>query len=132
VPDEIERNKEVVRSYVAAFNAGDLDALVSLFDSNALIHGVLKTGKPSEMTGVWAQLHSGLGATLEIEDIAAEGPVVAVRYTESGKSQEAFRGAKPTGKTFKVTAMEWFSIRDGKIQEWWGARDSASIVRQLK
>jgi steroid delta-isomerase-like uncharacterized protein len=132
VPDETERNKEVVRRYVAAFNAGDLDALVSLFDPDAVIHGVLKTGKPAEMTAVWAQLHSGLGANLEVESIVAEGSVVAVRYTETGKSREPFRGAEPTGKTFKVTAMEWFSIRGGKIHEWWGARDSASIARQLK
>jgi predicted ester cyclase len=69
---------------------------------------------------------------LQLESIAVEGSVVAVRYTETGKSQESFREAELTGKTFKVTAMEWFSIRDGKIQEWRGARDSAAIVRQLK
>lgn len=130
--NETERNKGVVRSYVAAFNAGDLDALVSLFEPQALIHGVLKTGRPSEMTAVWAQLHSGLGVNLEIESIAAEGSAVAVRYTERGKSQESFRGDESTGKTFEVTAMEWFSIRDGKIHEWWGSRDSAAIGRQLK
>lgn len=130
--NENDRNKEVVRNYVAAFNSGDLDALVSLFEEDALIHGVLKTGKPSEMISVWSHLHSNLGANLEIENIAAEEPAVAVRYTETGKSQESFRGAEPTEKAYKITAMEWFSIRDGKIYEWWGARDSAAIVRQLK
>ena len=59
-------------------------------------------------------------------------PDVAVRYTETGKAQASSRGAEPIEKSYKVTAMEWFSIRDGQIYEWWGARDSAAIVRQLK
>jgi len=41
-----------------------------------------------------------------------------MRCTESGKSQEGVRGAEPAGKTFEITAMEWFSIRDGRIHEW--------------
>jgi hypothetical protein len=27
--------------------------------------------------------------------------------------------------------MEWFEVRDGLIQRRWGARDSASINRQM-
>jgi len=28
-------------------------------------------------------------------------------------------------------AMEWFTIKDGRIQNRWGARDSASQARQI-
>lgn len=40
----IESNKQVVLSYVEAFNRGDLEALRDLFTPDALIHGVLGWG----------------------------------------------------------------------------------------
>jgi len=129
---EEEGKKEVVRQYARALTAGDIDSLVALFEPGASIHGVLKTGTPEEMRPVWSELHSGLAANLEIEDMVADGSTVAVRYTETGTSRAPFFGAEPTGKSFSVSAMEWFSIRDGKIYEWRGARDSAALRRQIR
>ncbi len=61
----------------------------------------------------------------------SEGSVVAVRYTERGKSVRAFRGADPANRTYELLAMEWFEIKGGLIYRRWGARDSASQARQL-
>lgn len=36
-----------------------------------------------------------------------------------------------TGKSFEVVAMEWFEIKDGKIDRRWGARDNAAQFRQM-
>lgn len=129
---ELESNKHVVRRYVAAFNAGDVDVLVGLFEPDATIHGVLKAGRPGDMKPVWSELHAGLAVELEIEDIVAEGQTVAVRYTERGVWRAPIFGAEPTGKSFSVSAMEWFSIRDGKIFEWRGARDAAAMQQQIR
>lgn len=54
-----------------------------------------------------------------------------MRYSESGVFQGPFRGHEPTGKPFELVAMEWFILRDGKIERRWGARDSASQARQI-
>ena len=129
-PSETEKNEEVVRSYVAAFNAGDVDTLASLFDPEAAIHGVLATGRPADMKIVWSRLHSSLAANLVIDDMVSQGDVVAVRYTETGRSQGGVAG-EATGRAYRVAAMEWFALRDGRIHEWWGARDSAAIQRQI-
>lgn len=63
--------------------------------------------------------------------MAAEGDRVAVRFTETGTFRAAFRGEAPTGKSYRITAMEWFRMKDGLIAERWGARDSAAVNRQL-
>ena len=68
---------------------------------------------------------------LQVDAVIAEGNSVAVRYTERGKSEKAFIGKGPTGRTYEITAMEWFDVKDGRIQRRWGARDSASQSRQL-
>ena len=66
-----------------------------------------------------------------VDAMVADGDTVAVRYTERGRAVRRFRGNEATGKTYEVVAMEWFTLADGRITRRWGARDSASISRQL-
>ncbi|MFD2512578.1 ester cyclase [Pontibacter locisalis] len=126
-----EQNKEIVQQYADAFNDGDLDALVALFAPDAEIQGVFGKAQMERALEVWRQLVTGLGMQLTIEGMIAEGDVVAVRYTERGTFTGPFMGHEPTGKSYEVAAMEWFLIRDGKIQQRWGARDHASQARQI-
>lgn len=124
-------NKQLVRDYVAAFNWGDLEALAALFAPEAVIQGVLGKGGVDVVIPIWRQLVEGLGMQLEIEEMVAEGDRVAVRYIERGRFLGPFLGHAPTGKSYEMVAMEWFVVRDGKIQQRWGARDSATQLRQI-
>ena len=127
-----DANKQVVLQYVEAFNRGDLDALGKLFAPDALIYGVLGWGGLDKAMPIWQELHESFETTLQVEDIIAEGEVVAVRYVEHGKSLKSFRGHSATGKSYEITAMEWFIIRDNHIYRRWGARDSATQFRQME
>jgi steroid delta-isomerase-like uncharacterized protein len=127
----LEANKQVVMQYVESFNRGDFDALRNLFAIDALIYGVLGWGEIDKAIPIWQELHSGLAIELTVEEIVAQGDTVAVRYTERGTFQGTYRGQAPTGKSYELVAMEWFSFRDGKIFRRWGARDAASQARQL-
>lgn len=124
-------SKPVVLAYVEAFNRGDLEGVCRAFTDDAVIWGVLGWGTVEQARAVWKDLIESLQVQLQVDGIISEGNVVAVRYTERGKSIRAFRGAGPTGRTYELTAMEWFEIKDDLIQRRWGARDSASQNRQL-
>jgi steroid delta-isomerase-like uncharacterized protein len=126
-----EANKQVVLNYVEAFNRGDLEALAALFTSDAQIQGVLGWGGLEQALPIWKELHEAFAIALTVEAIIADNDTVAVRYTERGTFRGAFRGQQPTGKSFELVAMEWFSLRDGRICRRWGARDSASQARQI-
>jgi steroid delta-isomerase-like uncharacterized protein len=123
--------KQVVRDYVAAFNAGDMNKLEELLAENAEIQGVLGKGTFAKIEPIWRQLIGGYGMQLEIQDLIAQGGTVAARYTERGTFRNAAFGFEPTGKSYELVAMEFFDIENGKIQRRWGARDSASQARQL-
>ncbi len=127
-----EANKQVVLAYVDAFNRGDLLALRKLFTPDALIWGVLGWGGMDQVEPVWKMLHETLGTRLTVEAMIAEGDTVAVRYTERGTSLKPFMGHAPTGKSYEIVAMEWFVLHDGKIHRRWGARDSATQMRQME
>ena len=123
--------KDVVLAYVDAFNRGDLDGLCALLAPDALVWGVLGWGGIDLVRPVWRDLIECLEIRLRVDAIVAEGSVVAVRYTESGTSVRAFRGEGPTGRSYEVVAMEWFEIEGDRIRRRWGARDSASMRKQL-
>jgi steroid delta-isomerase-like uncharacterized protein len=126
-----EQNKATVLQYVDAFNRGDIKSLRAVFADDAEIQGVLGKGMMDKVIPIWQQLIEGYGIQLQVDDICAEGDVVAVRYTERGTFRAPAFGNQPTGKSYALVAMEWFVVRDGKIQCRWGARDAASQARQL-
>lgn len=129
---DTEHNKGVVRAYVDAFNGGRFELMASLFAQDVMIHGVTGSAPLERAIAFWRMLHASLETRLDVEEIVAEGDIVAVRYVERGRWVGPFMGHdNPTGKTYELSAMEWFRLADGKIQERWGARDSASQVRQI-
>lgn len=128
----VERNKELVRKYVELFNAGEVERIFDeLSTEDIVIQGVLGKGGREIVLPIWRELHSGLAMRLSITEMAAEGETVAVMFKETGTFRGVFRGMQPTGKSYEIVAMEWFHFRDGKIAARWGARDSASIMRQV-
>ena len=127
----MNETKNVVLAYVDACNRGDVECLCKLFTPDAEIWGVLGAGSIEQARPVWKDLMECLEMQLQVDGIVSEGNTVAVRFTERGKSARAFRGLGPTERTYEVTAMEWFEIKDGLIHRRWGARDFANISRQL-
>ena len=127
-----DNNKKIVLQYVEAFNQGDSNALGKLFAPDALVFGVLGWGSLDKVIPVWHELHEAFAMNLQVEDIIAEGDMVAVRYTERGTSVKSFRGNPVTNKSYEIVAMEWFIIKDDLIYRRCGARDSAAQFRQME
>ncbi len=126
-----EECKSVVCRYVDAFNRGDLAELKALFADDAEIQGVMGKGLMEKVEPIWRQLVEGYGMQLRLEELIAEGQMIAARYVETGTFRAPAFGNEPTGKSYTLLAMEWFEIEGGKIKRRWGARDSASQARQL-
>jgi predicted ester cyclase len=81
------------------------------------------------------------GLAYEIHHVVADGNLVAVNTTMSGRHVAPFvvytsDGAvdtafPPTGKTFAVTQSHWFRIEDDKVVEHWANRDDLGQAQQL-
>lgn len=124
----------VIRDYVDAFNAGNFPKLMSLFTADAMIFGVLGSAPVSKAEPVWRELHEGMAMQLDPQSIAVDGATVVVRYVESGEFRGTFRGLEgeaPTGRAYRVIAMEWFELEGDRIAKRWGARDFAAIKSQV-
>ena len=131
-PNVGELNKQVVRRYVDAYNIGDFQMIVrELCTPDAMFHGIMGSTAVKEVVPVWNELRIAFGKQLHVEELIADGGTVCARMTETGFWQGPFHGEPPTGKAYKVIALEWFRMRDGKIAERFGMRDSVSIMRQV-
>jgi predicted ester cyclase len=77
----------------------------------------------------------------EIHEMVAEGDLVAVHCTMSGRHVRTFIGYEedarikeafpPTGKTFATTQTHWLRLADGKVIEHWANRDDLGTAVQL-
>jgi steroid delta-isomerase-like uncharacterized protein len=56
---------------------------------------------------------------------------VAMRYTISGTHEGEFQGVAPTGKSFKVAAVQLARFQDGRCVERWGSTDELTMMKQL-
>lgn len=126
-----EANKQVVMSYVEAFNRGDIEEMCRYFTPDAWLHGFLGWGNLRKAKLLWLELKHCFDINLQIESIIAEGDIVAVLYTEHGKSVQPFHGTPPTGRTYEITAMAWFEFKDGFIHQLWGVRDWLAQLKQM-
>ena len=64
-------------------------------------------------------------------EIAATDDHVAMRYTLSGTHQGSFQSVAPTGKSFKVTALQLARFENGRCVERWGSTDELGMMKQL-
>lgn len=128
---KLSKNKAIVHEYVEAMNTGNYAKLRAIFNPDVALYGVLGKGDLEFALPIWKQLHEALSMHLEVCEIIEEGDIVAVRFKETGKSVAPFGTMPATGKTFELTAIEWFCVKDGKIVSRYGVRDSASQAKQL-
>jgi predicted ester cyclase len=81
------------------------------------------------------------GLAYEIHHVVADGNLVAIDSTMSGRHVAPFAVYTPagevdtvfppTGKTFAITQSHWFRIEDGKVVDHWANRDDLGQAKQL-
>ena len=70
--------------------------------------------------------------TLTIEDLVAEGDLIAVRATWRGTHQGSFRGVPAIGRRIEVSGMAFWRVAGGQIRESWNLIDLPTLMRQLQ
>src|SRR5215211_5115395 len=124
VSDEEEKNKALVHRYFAeAWSKGDVAAVDEFMAPNYVEHpitsGVLPPGPESlkEAITTYHTAFPDLEATLD--DIFAEGEMVAYRWILRGTHLGEWLGIPPTGNHFTASGISVYRIAEGKVVEGW-------------
>jgi steroid delta-isomerase-like uncharacterized protein len=125
--------KAVARRFFAESASGAADA--ALIAPDLIYHGPPMIG---ELRGrdAFVQVldlfrRAFPGFTTTIEELVAEGDLVAVRHTHHGVHRGEFNGIPPAGREIHVTGIEIVRVRDGQVAEFWHLDDFLTLLQQL-
>jgi steroid delta-isomerase-like uncharacterized protein len=130
----IAENKQLVRSFVEAWNARDLDRFDSLMSESCrlTVGGDTIRGSPGATRAIAEHWLAGFpDYRFELLELIAEGDKVAARMPFTGTHTGPVLDLPPTGRPVRVTEIVIFRIADGKIVEAWEEYDELGLRRQL-
>ena len=83
----------------------------------------------SQFTAAFTEAFPDLRLT--VQDIMAEGDMVAARVAFHGTHRGEFQGIPPTDKEVNFTAMEFNRVAEGKVEEHWVEIDLLGLMGQV-
>jgi predicted ester cyclase len=131
----VEKNKALFRrTYEELLNGGDLSVADRLVAPDFVNHEAPpgRDRGPESMRGLALMLRTAFpDLHFEIEELVAEGDVVAGRLIMSGTHEGPLMGTLPTGRSVRQDHMHFVRFEGGKAVEHWGVRDDLGMMRQL-
>ena len=127
-------NKALARRYIEElFNQKNLAVFDELCAPNFVWHNASTTMQGQESCKQFlSMLLSGFpDLHITIEDLIAEGDLVAERLTFRGTHQGDLLGIPSTGKQIHVTGLSITRVANGKCVEFWTNSDDLGLMQQL-
>lgn len=133
--DREERNRARLGRYLEeVWNKRNPNAVPQFYDPNVIDH-FAAPGVPQGVDGAIATVKAMQTAfpdcAVSVDDTLAEGDRVATRMTWSGTHVGEFMGIAPTGKSFKVQAIEIIRVEGDMFVERWLWMDTLNLMQQL-
>ena len=131
------RNKETVRrAFEEIWNKDNLEMIEEFYSVDFVQHFLPTSSETKGFGELRNHIRNHRQAfpdwAEEIEQIVAEGDLVATRFLSTGTNEGRFMGNLPTGKKIHVNEMSIYRIADGKIAEQWLLPDLFSSSQQLE
>lgn len=126
--------EELVRGYLAAGDAGELDRLGEYLHEDVVIHdpgGSIASGLAHDEQ-TWRRARRAIsGLRHEVKDVMVHGSGVAARVVISGTLIGDFAGASADGQAFAVDQAIFMHVSEGKADEVWAIVDSDGFRAQV-
>jgi predicted ester cyclase len=130
-----EKNGVVLRRFVdEVINTGEV-GLVPEFVGESFVDHDPPPGASPDISGLgkaFARVRSSFpDFHATVEDLVAEGDMVAYRWTFRGTHLGDFGGMPPTGRVAVWSVIGIARFAEGKMVERWQRLDTAGLLRQL-
>ncbi len=134
--EERERNKAVIRAFVAAVNAQDWGRIAELVAADFVRHSHAG-GDPGVRSRdelvrfLRGEFETFPDAVESIADILAEGDRVAVRHRFRGTQRGPLGPYPPSGRVLEADYLAIYRLDGGLVAEAWAEWDTLSSLEQL-
>jgi steroid delta-isomerase-like uncharacterized protein len=129
-----EENKALIRRYMEAVDAGDVNCLDEFLAPDFVSHNPFLPGVAPTRDGAKEAFRLFLRATPgyhTIDDLIAEGDKVAARITGYGSHEAELLGIPPTHQAITMSGIVIWRLAGGKIVEHWAQLDLFGLLQQL-
>ncbi len=124
----------IIFRWLAAGDAGDLDAFNDLLLPDAVIHaprGLSTTSREAEKA-VWQQALAAMpDLRHDVQEVLVGRNLEMARVVVTGTMAATFAGVEGTGRSFRMDQAVIAHLRDGKIEEAWEIADVGALDRQM-
>ena len=124
----------VVGRWLAAGDAGDLDAFDHLLHADAVIHAPvgLSTNSADAEKAVWREALAAMpDLRHEVQEVVVDGEVEMARVVVTGTMASGFGGVEGTGRFFRMDQAVITHLREGRIEEAWEIADVGALREQV-
>lgn len=121
-------NEALVRQYFQALNNRDKEAFKETMAEDFTYGDIEGPDEMTEMDWKWLE---AMDLTWHIDEIHAGEDFATTRLTASGTHRGEILGLEPTGNSFDISALTLSLIEDGRIVEWFGQWEFASMLNQI-
>jgi predicted ester cyclase len=129
-----EARDTIVSRWLAAGDAGDLDAFDQLLHPDAIIHapaGLSTTNREAEKA-VWKDALAAMpDLRHEVQEVLVDGDVEMARVVVTGTLSADFGGIEGSGRSFRIDQAVITHLRNGKVSEAWEIADIAALHSQV-
>jgi steroid delta-isomerase-like uncharacterized protein len=129
-----DQNKNLIQQlFGEAMNGRNLALVDNLIAPGFINHGIpdAKPGPEGFKAVIQQFLDAFPDMGINVEQIIAEGDVVATRGYWTGTNKGSFMGLPPTGKQVRVEYSDFWKIKDDKCIENWVQMDIAGLMQQF-
>lgn len=126
-------NEANLQNALEAWNAGDLDGYLTLYDDSIKLHGY--SPEPLDKTavrGFYEMIYRAFdGPQLTFHDVFSNGDRLAIRFTMTGTHRDQFMGIAATGRNVAVDGITILRFANGRCVERWSSVNMYAWLAQL-
>ena len=130
-----EQNKATARRfYDEVFNRGDVSAIDQLCAADFQDHTAMPGQPPGpqglkQIMGTYLKAFPDIKVT--VEEMIAEGDLVAARFAGTATHKGEMFGTAPTGKRITFSGIDFLRFKNGKVTDAWHQGDDVIALMQL-
>ncbi len=124
----------VVFRWLAAGDAGDVDAFDELLHPDVVVHAPLglSTTNIDDEKAVWKDALAAMpDLRHDVQEVVVDGDVEMARVVVTGTMAASFAGVDGSGRGFRIDQAVITHLRDGKVTEAWEIADIAALRAQV-
>ncbi len=130
----VDPRETVVFRWLAAGDAGDLDAFDELLHPDVVVHAPsgLSTSSADAEKAVWRDARAAMpDLRHEVQEVVVDGAVEMARVVVTGTMTADFGGVAGSGGQFRIDQAVITHLRDGLVAEAWEIADVGAIRAQV-